>query len=282
MRTRALAMLAPLALAACALVLRPTPTERVPYVRFSHARHVPRGAPASSCASCHQQPDSFEQVQSRGHPACASCHRIGDRPGPSCAFCHRSESPGPPPVEPSSTFLFSHGAHQWLILDATSCAPCHEVDKRHAEARTLASEERCVECHRDRGASARCETCHVGLGRSTLPESHREASFLREHRRLADQTCGRCHAASFCQDCHSRDHTPLWKRASHGLDALRDTRVCARCHEADQCDRCHTTVRPPDHLAADWRTLGHAMPARLATRRCVVCHEAQSECGECH
>ena len=283
MRLRPAALaLSTFALAACALVLRPTPTERTPYVRFSHAQHVPRGAPATSCGSCHQQPDSFEQVRARGHEACASCHPIGERSGPTCAFCHRSQSPGPAPARPPSTFLFSHAAHQWLILDAPSCQPCHELDRRSAVATTVASEEECVACHRDRGASARCETCHVGLGRSTLPESHRDASFLREHRTLADQTCARCHAASFCEDCHTRDHTPLWKRASHGLDTLRDPRACARCHEADQCDRCHQTVEPPDHLAADWSGLGHAMPARIAARRCVVCHEAQTECGRCH
>jgi hypothetical protein len=169
-----------------------------------------------------------------------------------------------------------------MIIDAPDCRQCHELGRGTAHAQTRASEEQCIACHRDRGAGIRCSTCHVGLNRSTLPGSHRDPAFLREHRGLADRTCERCHAPSFCEDCHTRDHGPLWKHVSHGLDAMRDARSCARCHGADECDRCHSTVPPSDHVAADWAGLGHAMPARLAARRCVVCHDAQSECGRCH
>lgn len=273
----------PMLLGACGLVLRPTsPTDERPYVRFFHASHVPRRAPARSCARCHQQPDTFEQVHSGGHAACRECHTVGDRPGPRCAFCHDSASPGAPPARGRRSFLFTHTAHRWLILDAATCGPCHTLARGAGAIQTTVAEEKCIECHRRERAPVSCDTCHVALTRTTLPASHGWASFLREHHEQSDPTCLRCHAQSFCTDCHSRDHSPLWKRSSHGLDAARDPSACASCHEADQCDRCHSTVRPADHLVADWTGLGHAMPARISPRSCLTCHAAADECARCH
>lgn len=272
-----------LGLTACALFLRREAAEdRPPYVTFSHARHVPAGASPRTCVPCHSQPDTFEQVPSSGHGSCASCHAIGDRPGPTCDLCHTSSSPGQPPVRPRKSFLFTHTSHRWMILDATTCRPCHEVSRSQAEVRTVVSEEACVSCHRAQGAAVECATCHVALSRATVPDSHARPSFMREHDEMADATCLRCHARSFCDGCHTRDHTPLWKRATHGIDAIADPRACASCHEADQCVRCHSTVRPTDHVQAGWAGAGHAMPARASPRACLTCHDPADECARCH
>jgi len=267
---------AALALGACNLLLRPNPTSQTPYVRFSHARHVPAGAPARSCGPCHSGPETLEQVPA-AHPACASCHEIGRTPGAECLFCHSSRSPGARPVRSTRVFSFTHTAHRFSIVDATTCEPCHRMQGRQIV--TPVTEAACVSCHVAQNAPTDCTSCHVGLSR--IPPSHEEAGFLREHGRLEQTPCLRCHARSFCSDCHTRDHTPLWKRATHGIDAVRDTRACASCHEADECDRCHRTVRPTNHLGGNWQGLGHAMPARISSRSCVTCHSAD-DCARCH
>jgi hypothetical protein len=180
------------------------------------------------------------------------------------------------------SYTFTHTAHQFWILDATTCQLCHRLARGDEPVITAVAEETCVECHRNEGAPRRCDTCHLGLSRTTVPASHGEESFMREHHNQNTTTCLRCHAQSFCTDCHSRDHTPLWKLSAHGQDAVRDPRACATCHEADQCDRCHRTSPPADHHQADWIGLGHSMSARASTRACVTCHDREDDCEVCH
>lgn len=273
--------LASVGLLACSLIFRPgREVQGGPYVRFSHAKHVPAREPAEACAPCHLQPGTTEQVRA-GHSACASCHAIGKAPGPSCAFCHQSRSPGARPNTVRS-FTFTHTAHQFWILDAPTCRLCHHLARADEPVVTAIAEETCVECHRREAAPRRCDTCHLGLSRTTVPASHGEESFMREHHNQEPTTCLRCHAQSFCTDCHSRDHTPTWKLSMHGQDAVRDPRACATCHEADQCDRCHRTSQPVDHQQADWRGLGHGMSARASTRACITCHDRTEDCDVCH
>ena len=139
-------------------------------IAFSHAKHTGDGekSPKLACVECHR---GAEKSAAAGIPSldrCLQCHmkpqsdKEGERAvreaaarGGPFAFNQVTQNAG--------HVYFSHRAH---TVDAKiACAQCHgDVTKwtappTHAEPR-LMSMDACVDCHRTRGGSTACITCH--------------------------------------------------------------------------------------------------------------------------
>ncbi|ADU48382.1 cytochrome c3 family protein [Intrasporangium calvum] len=92
------------------------------------------------------------------------------------------------------------------------------------------------------------EPVSVPIGKE--PADHADPLFVFSHRNVAGavkpaaSSCGACHEASYCQDCHDSgavkvDHYGmLYNHAQSVLDA-GSKNACAVCHQPAYCSQCH-------------------------------------------
>lgn len=175
-----------------------------------------------------------------------------------------------------------------VCAPGATCDGCHSTVAHPKNVRWIMnpSMEACVACHRARGASLVCETCHT-----SEPEErrsirgawqHTHGSTWRRTHGMGDQSqCGICHASDFCGRCHGAPVPhPVDFGATHGTYALRDRDKCQVCHksEKDFCFECHKTPMP--HPASFLK--GHMTVAKsLSDPACIRCH-VDTDCGTCH
>jgi c(7)-type cytochrome triheme protein len=157
-----------LGLAGC---FEPTPAPDQP-IAFDHSVHVAvelDGAPLE-CTACHP---GAERGAHAGLPALASCLRChmrpqGDPPSEAEREVRVAAAAGGPfrwiqvTRNPGHVY-FSHRAH--TTGAEMACADCHGDVAQWREPPTfpdpdLTSMDRCLDCHRERGASTDCGTCH--------------------------------------------------------------------------------------------------------------------------
>lgn len=131
-------------------------------IAFPHTTHA--GKLGLACDFCHS---GVTQEASAGAPPvslCLSCHRsiATDRPEIKklLDYQHRGE-----PVRWErlhSLPAFIHFTHQRHIQAKLPCATCHGAVEQMAEVRRVRSLKMgwCVSCHRSKGASRDCATCH--------------------------------------------------------------------------------------------------------------------------
>lgn len=218
------------------------------HLTLSHAQHLKGGA---KCESCHRKLPGARAVDEHSLPVamatCRGCHNHDDdyRDG-RCTRCHTDLTRYP--LKPIADF--SHDGNfvkehpRAARAAADTCALCHEQNF-------------CADCH--------AATAHPKI-EIKFPEKvdsdfiHRN-DYLSRHALEASSDpamCRRCHAPSFCTDCHQtqnltptaanpRDpHPPGWSLPSsprfHGVEARRDISRCAACHDqgpATNCIQCH-------------------------------------------
>ena len=76
-------------------------------------------------------------------------------------------------------------------------------------------------------------------------------------------------------------HGPGWS-VRHRVEAGADSASCGRCHTARSCTDCHDgRVRPRELHPADWLVV-HSVAARQRSETCSSCHSGQSFCLPCH
>ncbi len=288
------------------------------------------------CNICHltQAPDAVERYPKAG---CGACHTAID--GGTHADVDPMGQPLPTAPQPEridippARITFSHKLHVDL---GTPCLECHVgVDSADLATRQhLPTMRTCLDCHTGGAAPSECTTCHLqGDGGRLLtmldsrgrlrpsgqfrPDDHDQGRWLEVHRAAArtdEASCGACHDADSCLDCHDGLQEPIglhpadWKN-THGLEAQRRTLDCLACHEVEaDCRSCHAEagVTPsgfpsPENLdnpgdltfhPNGWRgepgTIPtgehHSFQARRSLETCVACHggEGESLCLECH
>lgn len=170
MKARALWVVAAIAAAAAAFLLARGPHQAASPaqpIAFNHALHL-AGKPQLACRDCHP---GAEREAAAGLPSldrCLLCHikpqssrpqeqavrQLAARGG---EFSWRQVTHNPGHVH------FSHRAH--VSIAHMPCATCHgDVATWTAPPTTpeakLTSMEACVDCHRERGASTNCRSCH--------------------------------------------------------------------------------------------------------------------------
>lgn len=131
-------------------------------IRFSHARHV-RDL-RIDCRFCHA---SASKSASAGVPSvekCMGCHRSAARDNPEVRKVAAASKDGKPVAWIRVTGLpdHVHFPHFRMVGAGIACLHCHPgLDRAEgAEQRVEFTMGWCMKCHRQRGASIDCWTCH--------------------------------------------------------------------------------------------------------------------------
>lgn len=163
----ALGFLLPFAITAVVVALLPYhgPTKPVRQpIAFNHRKHVEEAS--LTCSTCHQ---FYETEAFSGLPAadvCAMCHLEPQGKSAQERELVRRLQAGAPldwkPLFRQPPHVFSsHRRH--VVVAKLDCAVCHgEIGKSTQpplRVRRLVMQD-CIDCHRRRGASAECTTCH--------------------------------------------------------------------------------------------------------------------------
>lgn len=148
-------------LGGCSPQVPETPEQPIAY---SHAAHIEAGL---ECERCHR--GAFEQRHAGLPPlaTCVSCHRrtIPEHPEVVkvlAAYAEREPIPWRKVnvIPESSMVQFNHGAHARAEV---GCGECHGDVASMTVAQAVlnvADMGWCLECHRERGASDDCLSCH--------------------------------------------------------------------------------------------------------------------------
>lgn len=156
-----LACLVVLAVAACRAAPPPPPPQPI---AFDHSKHAQHGI---TCVQCH---DGVEKGARAGLPPlsrCASCHYGVEPDNPEIKKIFASYEAKKPlfwrkvnVMPPSAMVHFKHSPH---IRAGVPCSACHGAVETMTVARRVidtADMGFCIDCHRLRGASVDCVTCH--------------------------------------------------------------------------------------------------------------------------
>ncbi|HEU0029190.1 MAG TPA: cytochrome c3 family protein [Kofleriaceae bacterium] len=307
-----LAIVAMLAVAACARVLGFKPSGPQP---FPHRKHVLAGI---ACTQCHRDlaTDDGTRLHVPDDASCvARCHTKPHDPNP-CSGCHGGTATFEALAEARQYLVFDHGRH--LPRVSGNCMRCH-VRVAEGDTNLRAPMATCFRCHdHDAERDARnCNACHKNLERSgELPASHlaHDGDWLREHGTRAASSadlCQSCHGERFCASCHGVTVAALPSTtnfvnpfaasvhragfsARHALEAKSDPGACQTCHQPDRCLACHTargvagakqrSPHPPGWIGLSSEGSPHGREARRDPAACAGCHGGAGEmlCVSCH
>jgi predicted CXXCH cytochrome family protein len=312
------AMIAALALAACASVLgfkRPSETSRP----FEHRAHVLHGV---ACTQCHQGIAASSHTGPMHTPSTTTCTECHKKPHDShdCNGCHGETWIHQQAELVHQRLRFDHGKHMAAVNG--NCTRCHEEVGRPSNA-TGSLEPKMATCfgcheHQSEWDLRNCNGCHVDVAKEDVtPESHvvHDGDFIREHgvRATTDrELCATCHDDRSCAKCHGVTVPTLpWKmgigerpqmtglhlsgfRSRHSMEARAEAGLCATCHSENFCVQCHTTLgvgalangaknpHPPGWVTASGGQ--HGLEARTDPMSCAGCHGGGGEqlCVGCH
>ncbi|HVY62686.1 MAG TPA: cytochrome c3 family protein, partial [Planctomycetota bacterium] len=215
---------------------------------FDHAGHGKRDL---ACTDCHAGAKTAAEAGMPPVTFCTDCHdpssNVPKRIQESIESLKTSLAvkayPGPSVKGPTyGDVKFDHAKHAKANVE---CATCHPgvatPGPTNPNPEGPLSMQQCVSCHKEKGASTDCATCHAVIRKDQKPPSH-ERDWIRQHgpiSRVADRTvaaerCDTCHSRSSCDECHQReaprDHGESWRVATHGLQASMDRTRCLACH----------------------------------------------------
>ncbi len=313
---RALALVAPLLLAACAglLGIRPSDASHP----FEHRAHVLKGI---SCLACHRGISSAGESGPLHLPTDADCRGCHAKPHDErpCSGCHGASYVRGAAELAKEHLRFDHGQHM-AAVDG-DCVRCHTAV---GEARPEALRPKMATCfgchqHRDQWTLRDCDGCHVDLAaEDTPPESHlvHDGDWIREHGVRAGSErdlCSSCHTERSCAACHGVGTVPALPskltfddvklyglhragfRARHAEEARADPGLCTTCHSENTCVDCHTashvspegtrrSPHPPGWVTAGAGGGPHGQQARIDPASCAGCHGGAGErlCVGCH
>ncbi|WP_075860392.1 cytochrome c3 family protein [Carboxydothermus pertinax] len=205
-----------------------------------------------------------------------------------CLSCHTLES-----VTPGGDIIIPHDRH---LAQGVTCVTCHfgvvhfQVAERGLtrgkyeswnQAKALAERKEinrkllmdgCISCHRERGVSTECRTCHLKI---KAPKDHNDPAWEEKHGLTAQKNvdyCISCHLGKelirsvafdkklywytrlnpFCRDCHlKRPQFHLNNWIPNHIEAIgrKGEDSCYACHDIEKgegfnknpvyCNKCH-------------------------------------------
>lgn len=277
----------------CHLTEDPQPFPNIPvhaHINFDHPQHASIGDMNNDCLACHSQAHTVTQAGEKKLPAmqtCLECHQDWFD-GLQCLNCHNGFEHIP--LEPLSEFSHTGNFTQEHATLARGnqmlCAQCHE-------------QQYCVDCHKQENTGIPPDLKYPD---NTTRNWVHEGDFITRHgieARFNSGQCVKCHATTFCKDCHEKegvaDLTPGsqndWASNPHpmgfgfrenpldpnfhGRIARREIVTCAGCHDngADTiCLECHATVEK-----GGWGVSPHPLGFHSSLRInrdpvCLACH----------
>jgi len=237
------------------------------------------------CSGCHQTPGLTGISMRRLNylrEAIVSSTKKTDKPSSeisnrSCLRCHDA-------ISKDTVVQYNvRVSHKEFLGD--SCSSCHGNVGHGKESRlkTEPSMNKCLVCHDDSKAPARCNLCHVkDIGeKMRKPKRDKLKTMV-----TALTNCRGCHPTNRCTEHHGTEmphQMPEWKK-THGK-SIENTNnpICWRCHPDDysSCQRCHTSTAPHSDK---WQEL-HAYVVLgqrpYGLKECKRCH-APDSCQSCH
>jgi Cytochrome c7 and related cytochrome c len=286
-------------------------------ILFPHARHKKAEV---DCLTCHEVVYDAKTLVGDFLPneaKCLECHKE-KKEKQECNFCHLDVRYAEPFAKRDPKLNFDHAAHIDRVKE--DCTVCHaQLSEPQHPTSITSGHDTCFKCHEhaQQYADAKCSTCHIDLsayGLMPVAAVSHQGDFLRRHpsiARSAQETCGTCHEANFCLDCHAKTamvpievklvdrpdrrfiHTPDFL-GRHAVEERADPASCQRCHSASTCETCHqhsgvsADVSPTNPHPSGWTLPGsaqfHGDAARRDITSCASCHDqgAQSNCVSCH
>lgn len=236
-----------------------------------------------SCVACHQEPGVFgfiaEKFKRIDDTISTAKKRFFATPYPtpvraavsnsSCGRCHS--------VERGSFVRNTIRVRHKDILEAGyKCTDCHNTvaHEKSVPQPKYPSMDKCILCHDNKSASAKCSQCHVpDVGKKPrkimdYPKIHLAAPF----------NCQGCHNVKKCNECHGLEmpHPVDWDK-KHPRDGFLSKQVCWKCHDMRFCQECHSRM-PAPHPDNFLKTHGKdsEVPGSCA------CHDRERFCPLCH
>ena len=260
------------------------------------------------CANCHIMQEAYSSWKKAGHKkvGCLGCHQAPGLTGygirrldyvretisffrsysgepqtqinnHSCLKCHREE------MSKVITKFNIKVRHKDFLGD--SCSSCHSSvgHGESAKLQTVSTMTKCLMCHDNDQASARCSVCHA----EDIGVKMRVDKRLGVKKMMAGlDNCRGCHSTDKCTEHHGTEmphQQPRWRGAHGRIAGSTNDPICWRCHPTDYsfCKRCHGAIAPhPDN----WEDI-HKLVVRgqreFALRQCTRCHEL-GYCLGCH
>ncbi len=279
-------------------------------IKFSHKFHLGSDVGAA-CTDCHTAVTTSTKETDYLLPTMSTCYNCHDQSSTKCEFCHTSSDSATYQdlVQTPSPVYFSHKQH---VSDLKlKCETCHQgLDKVEYASQApdaLPKMTVCTTCHGQietnykaesvnyviKAAPAACDACHKDLA-NLVPESHRHADFMSQHKDFVNTTgpqndCKSCHTPTSCQECHdaaniAKDLSPsqiyvpstptlsplnthkkliiqrvhsLNYRFTHSIDAKGRESNCYTCHdERTFCVNCHNSEANGDRIKPVWHDGG--------------------------
>lgn len=138
-------------------------------IPFSHAKHIAtKDSPKLACTECHTGAETKAAAGLPSLDRCLQCHMKPQSKNGNDAVVRELAIRGGPfqwhSVTRNAAHVYvSHRAH--VTLGKMECSVCHgDVTSWDAPPtspnRKLMSMDRCLECHREKGAATACAACH--------------------------------------------------------------------------------------------------------------------------
>jgi len=273
------------------------------------------------CVSCHIEPGAQNLVKAKADGLKELYKTVTDSyispiimpreiPDAACESCHNMSKRK---VTPTGDLIIPHEKH---IEKRVACVQCHSgvahgkiatrkitynTDYGRWDAdlgRSVMNDikytnptmETCIDCHKARKASVKCETCHTT---GMLPDSHLDEKFkLKSHGQEARkdvEECHTCHGYMSDKKIDGFDETPSYM---HYIDSEkkmnRPMTVSKYAKENTFCKDCHSE-RPASHTKLF--ASSHGKLASVQQETCATCHSYQKTsdsvattiaCASCH
>jgi nitrate/TMAO reductase-like tetraheme cytochrome c subunit len=273
------------------------------------------------CVNCHIEPGAKNLAKDKANGLVQVFDNLTNRytapiqmpkniPNSACERCHNMKTRE---VTPSGDLIIPHDKH---LTKGIKCVECHsgvahgKIAERNVTFKTDYSKwddslgkammsdvtftqpkmQDCMDCHKARGVSTACTTCHsTGM----KPESHNAADFKNGgHGVLAGKDikeCNNCHQyMSDTEIKEIKDPSPTELFLNGGKSTQQTITAQEYAKENSFCKQCHTK-RPPSHVSG-WSSL-HGPIATKDLPRCLTCHDQQNTgfnkisnvtCSSCH
>lgn len=282
----------------------------------------------SVCARCHTEKVPFKTWKKSAHNSigCLGCHRspgisgyasqkIGylrwlwnygtsqyEKPikstvnNGSCTKCHSDV------FDKITSKKGIRVKHKEIIKSGSRCTDCHSDTGHEVTFIKLPSMEQCVNCHNNKIASSKCETCHMPTTPGGPDNKDRK---IYPFDMPGPKNCRSCHKPTTwkkCISCHGLEmpHPPNWTQ-KHPRLAFINKQVCFKCHTFPQynsisphggnakdgffCNNCHS-FPSPHGTSERWIGLHGklALSGRSSPEKNCNCHGSASIylCNECH
>lgn len=192
-------------------------------------------------------------------------------------------------------------SHKEFLIKGAKCSDCHAATGHEQVTNPVKTPQmgQCLNCHDDKQASAKCETCHVqDVAKSARTQKR---TYLKAQTREMT-TCNGCHTIKTRNDCIScmgfeMPHPPGWapdpltpaifkdkQPAIHAPIAFKNFEKCMKCHSTQYfCNNCHRfPAEGKRNHGPEWLQGHQQVGNKTASCSCHAVSARRNWCEFCH